>query len=116
MEIAIHSIHFEASNKLETFINKKVARLSKFYENATLADVTLKVVKPESSRNKDASVKLSAPGHDFFANETADSFEEAIDKCVSKLERQVVKAKEKKQSKKGAPAKKKVGATEPDIE
>jgi putative sigma-54 modulation protein len=100
MEIAIHSIHFEASKQLETFIQKKVSRLARFHDGVSLADVTLKVVKPETNANKDASIKLFAPGHEFFAQETADTFEAAIDKCVAKLERQVVKVKEKLYAKK----------------
>jgi len=100
MEITIQSIHFEASQKLEDFIMKKVSRLSKFNEDISLADVTLKVVKPETNDNKDASVRLSLSGTELFAQEIADTFEKAIDKCVDKLERQVVKHKEKQRSKK----------------
>jgi putative sigma-54 modulation protein len=96
MEIAIKAIHFEASKQLEAFIEKKVQRLSKFNDSILSADVTLKVVKPEANANKDASVKIFAKGKDFFAEEVADTFEEAIDRCVEKLERQVVKSKEKK--------------------
>ena len=96
MEIKIQAIHFEATQKLEAFIQKKVNRLSKFNDGILSADVVLKVVKPETNANKDASVKLTAPGNDFFAQEIANTFEEAIDKCVEKLERQVLKAKEKK--------------------
>lgn len=100
MEITINAIHFEASEKLEKFIDKKVGRLSKFDDGVFVADVTLKVIKPETNNNKDASIKLLGRGDDFFAQETADTFEEAVDKCVEKLERQVVKAKEKKIAKK----------------
>ena len=100
MVIKIQSLHFEASKSLETFIQKKVSRLSKFDDGISVAEITLKVVKPESNDNKDASVKLVSPGNEFFSQETADTFEEAIDRCVEKLERQVTKAKEKKISKK----------------
>jgi len=96
MEITIQAIHFEASEKLEKFINKKVDRLSKFNDAIIQAEVTLKVIKPEANENKDASIKIFAPGCEFFAQEVADTFEEAVDKCVDKLERQAVKAKEKK--------------------
>jgi putative sigma-54 modulation protein len=101
MEIKIYSIHFEASKQLETFIRKKVSRLAKFNDGVYYADVTLKVVKPETNANKDASVKLFAPGHEFFVQEVADTFEESIDKCVDRLERQVVKLKTKKLVRKG---------------
>jgi len=99
MEITIHSIRFEASKKLEDFIQKKVNRLSKFNDDVFLADVTLKVVKPEANENKDASIKLLLSGTELFVQEIADTFEEAIGKCVEKLERQVVKLKEKQRTK-----------------
>ena len=102
MEIAIHSIHFEASKKLEAFIQKKVNRLSKFSDDLHLADVTLKVIKPETNSNKDASIRLRIARTELFAQETADTFEAAIDKCVNKLERQIVKHKEKKITKKSS--------------
>lgn len=100
MEITIRAIHFEATERLESFIQKKVSRISKFNDNISLAEVVLKVIKPESSTNKDASIKVLAPGHEFFAQEVADTFEEAIDKCVEKLERQAIKLKEKSNPKK----------------
>ena len=100
MEITIQAIRFEASKKLEDFVQKKVSRLSKFNDDVFLADVTLKVIKPESNDNKDASVRLQLSGTELFAQEVADTFEEAIDKCVAKLERQVVKHKEKQRVKK----------------
>ena len=99
MEIKIQAIRFETSQQLDAFIQKKVGRLPKFNDNISLAEVSLKVVKPESNENKDASIKLFSPGYEFFAQEIADTFEEAIDKCVAKLERQVVKTKEKQISK-----------------
>ena len=99
MEITIQSIHFESSKKLESFIQKKVNRLSKFNDDVYLADVSLKVVKPETNENKDASIRLFLTGTEFFSQEVADTFEEAIDRCVNKLERQIVKHKEKQRAK-----------------
>jgi putative sigma-54 modulation protein len=100
MEITIQSIHFETSEKLSAFIRKKVSRLPKFNEDVFLADVTLKVIKPETNDNKDVSIRLHLSGTEVFAQEVANTFEEAIDKCVNKLERQIVKYKEKQRSKK----------------
>ena len=100
MEITIQAIHFEASEKLEAFIQKKVNRISKFSDDVHSVDVTLKVVRPETSENKDASIRLLFSRTELFAQEVADTFEEAIDKCVNILERQVVKHKEKQRIKK----------------
>ncbi len=87
-------------DKLEKFITKKVSHLAKFNDEVFIADVSLKVIKPESNANKDASIKLFSPGREFFVQEVADTFEEAVDKCVDKLERQVLKFKEKQSAKK----------------
>jgi putative sigma-54 modulation protein len=39
---------------------------------------------------------LKAAGNEFFASKVADSFEQAIDECAEAIERQILKAKEKK--------------------
>lgn len=57
MEIRIKAIHFDATAKLEEFINKKAQKLARRNESVTGFDVTLKVVKPETAMNKEASIK-----------------------------------------------------------
>ena len=49
MDIRIQAIHFDASEKLVSFINKKIERLARHNVNISDADVTLKVVKPETA-------------------------------------------------------------------
>ena len=49
MEIRIKAIHFDATAKLEEFINKKAQKLARRNESVTGFDVTLKVVKPETA-------------------------------------------------------------------
>ena len=97
MEVQINAIHFDITEKLTAFINKKVDKLVRRYETITGVDVTLKVVKPETSMNKEAGVLLKVPcSDDLFASKTADSFEEAFDLCLAALERQLEKLKGKK--------------------
>lgn len=94
MEAKIKAIHFDISEKLVNFINKKTDKLSRRFEAVTEAEVTLKVVKPETAMNKEASVKLSVPpAADLYASKTADTFEEAVDLCLEALERQLEKNK-----------------------
>ncbi|MDR1458868.1 MAG: ribosome-associated translation inhibitor RaiA [Bacteroidales bacterium] len=99
MNIAIQSVHFDASTQLKEFIEKKVSKLDRFSDQIIDAEVMLKVVKPEVSNNKEASVKLNVKNGELFANKTADTFEEAVTSSVEALEKQVLKAKEKVQSK-----------------
>lgn len=99
MDIRIQSIHFEATERLHEFIQKRITKLEKFTDTIVDVDVTLKVVKPEVSNNKEASVKINSKNGDFFAAKVADSFEEAIDLCSEALEKQIIKSKEKSISK-----------------
>ena len=45
MKIQINSVHFKADQKLEDFINRKVSKLGKMYNNVIGSDITLKVDK-----------------------------------------------------------------------
>ena len=58
MDIRIQAIHFDATAQLEAFIQKKVSKLEQYFDGIILAEVTLKVVKPESAKNKEAAVRL----------------------------------------------------------
>lgn len=99
MEVRIQSIHFDAAEQLEAFIQKKVAKLEKFYDNIEVVEVTLKVVKPETAENKEAGIKIIAPNAEFYANKIKDSFEEAVDETVEALSKQLLKHKEKVRNK-----------------
>jgi putative sigma-54 modulation protein len=99
MEIRIQAIRFDASEQLEAFIQKKVSKLSKFYDDIILADVTLKVIKPESAGNKQAEILLKIKNGDCFAEKANDTFEESIDGCVEALEKQLIRIKEKSRNK-----------------
>ena len=95
MEIKIQSVHFDATEKLQAFIEKKVGKLGKTSDDILKADVILKVEKPETAKNKQTSVRLSLRGDEMFVEKTCDTFEEGVDACVSSLARQVEKYKEK---------------------
>lgn len=97
MEIKIKAIHFDASAKLESFINRKVERLARRNEEIETVDVTLKVVKPETAMNKEAAIKLSVPQvGEMFASKVADTFEEAVDLTIDALDHQLEKTKKDK--------------------
>ena len=94
MDIRIQAIHFDATEQLKEFIYKKLDKLTRFADDIQAAEVVLKVVKPEVSNNKEASVKLMVHGADFFVDKTSNSFEESVDLCVDVLKRKLEKHKE----------------------
>ena len=97
MDVRIQAIHFDATAQLESFIQKKVSKLSRFHDGIMEAEVVLKVVKPETSMNKEVALKLLLAGNeDLFSSKVADTFEEAVDLAAEALERQLEKTKKKK--------------------
>ena len=85
MDIKIQSIHFDATEKLEAFVEKKVAKLEKSFEDIQKVEVQLKVVKPATAQNKEASLTVAVPGNTLFVEKTTDTFEESIDLCVDSM-------------------------------
>ena len=100
MEIRIQSIHFDATEQLENFIQKKIEKLNRYCDDILAAEVTLKVLKPETSQNKEARIKLLVPrAEDIFSSKIADTFEEAVDLALDAPLRQLQQNKEKTRSK-----------------
>lgn len=95
MKLRIQSVNFDATEKLEEYITKKVSKLEKFFDEIMNVDIYLKVVKPESASNKEVEIKLTMPNVDFFASKTCDTFEEAVDLSLEAIEKQIRKYKEK---------------------
>lgn len=95
MDIEVKAIKFDATDKLHEFIQKKVSKLDKFCDNIRKVEVSLKVVKPATAQNKQASIVIALPGEEIFVEKVSDTFEEAITQSMPVLERQLVKYKEK---------------------
>lgn len=93
MNITIKSIHFDATQKLEEYINKKVEKLAKTVGDDTDVDIQLKIVKPQTAMNKEASISLPYQGKRIFAEKTADTFEDAILQVLDSLKVQIEKIK-----------------------
>lgn len=92
MEIRVQSVKFNADQKLLDFIDKKIGKLEKFYENLR-AEVTLTLL-PEYD-NKNVKVHLFVAGKDILVERNAQTFEDAVVDCADILKEQIVKAKEK---------------------
>lgn len=99
MELKIQAIHFNATDKLHDFIEKKLAKLEKNNESISNVEVTLKVVKPETANNKETAIHVYLPGADLHAEKICDTFEEGVDLCIDSLKRQLEKQKDKARGK-----------------
>ena len=99
MKIRVQSIHFTADAKLLDFIQRKVDKLDQFFDQIISGEVYLKLENTEDEENKISEIKLLIPGNDLFAKEQCKTFEEATDKAIESLRRQVDKHKDKLRAK-----------------
>lgn len=99
MEIRIQAIHFDASEQLEAFVQKKVSKLEQYFDGVISVEVVLTLIKPEAVLNKQAGIKLIIKNGELFAEKINDTFEGAVDEVVEALEKQLVKFKEKARAK-----------------
>jgi putative sigma-54 modulation protein len=95
MKLQMHSVHFDADQKLIDFIQKKVDKLETFYDRIIEGEVYLRITNDDSNENKVVEIKLYLPGTSLFAKEQAKSFEAATDMTVEALRRQIKKTKQK---------------------
>ena len=95
MDIKMHSIRFDADEKLLSFIDTKVKKLPTVYDDIMSAEIFLRLDKESTRENKLVEIKLDVKGHQVFAKKQCKTFEEATDLSIDALRRQLVKRKEK---------------------
>ncbi len=95
MNVKIQSVKFDADKKLVDFVNGKMAKLERFVESATSAEVILKLDKDTERGNKVATIKIGVPGADLVADSRSKSFEESVDEAIDALKKQIEKHKER---------------------
>lgn len=97
MELTIKAIHFDITEKLTAFVNKKIDKFCRRYEDVQTVEANLRLIKPETAMNKEAGILVIVPdAPEFYASKTADTFEEAVDLALRALEPQLEKFKTKK--------------------
>ena len=93
MNVQIQSVKFDADQRLVEFVQAKMAKLERFAERATGAEVILKLDKDSEKGNKIATLTLRMPGEELLAERQAKTFEEAVDEAIDALKRQLDKFK-----------------------
>ena len=91
MQITISGHHVEVSTPLRNYVLTKFDRLQRHFDHITNTDVTLIVEK--LVQKAEATVHVS--GADIFANAESEDMYAAIDLLADKLDRQLIKHKEK---------------------
>jgi putative sigma-54 modulation protein len=92
MRIDIQSKNFELSDRLSSFVEKKVNKLETFYDQIIDALVYL---NEETSTSKEVVIQLNVKDNTLLCREKGESFEQAADNAVESMKRQIKKYKEK---------------------
>ena len=91
MNLHLTGHHLEVTPALREYVQSKLARLSNHFDHVIDLKVTLSVEKLVQK----AEATLHVPGNDLHAECGAESMYSAIDSLADKLDRQVLKHKEK---------------------
>ena len=91
MQITVSGHHVEVTPALRDYVNNKLAKLQRHFDNITNTDVTLSVEK--LVQKAEATVHVAGP--DLFATCESEDMYAAIDSLTDKLDRQLIKHKEK---------------------
>ena len=95
MNVKINAVHFKADRKLELFITEKLQKMQALFEGIIGSEVILKLENTETPENKIVEIRLIIKGYDLFAKKQSTSFEEAVDKTLEALRKQIVRHKDK---------------------
>lgn len=91
MQINITGHHIDVTDALRTYITEKLSKLERHFDHVTNVHVILTVEK----QSQKAEATVHASGTDLFAQHDTEDMYASIDGLVDKLDRQIVKHKEK---------------------
>ena len=94
MQVSVTGHHVEVTDSLRTHVEEKISKLKRHFDNVTDVHVILTVEKLE--QKAEATVQVS--GAKLFAEDAQEDMYVAIDNMVDKLDRQIIKHKEKLKS------------------
>jgi putative sigma-54 modulation protein len=98
MNLTITGHHLEVTPSIKSYVTEKLGKVSNHFDDIVDAKVTLSVEKHKEKDGQHAECTLHLKGADLFAESTNADLYAAIDEMVGKLDRQVLRHKEKIQS------------------
>ncbi|MBR9727621.1 ribosome hibernation promoting factor [Shewanella intestini] len=91
MQINLTGHHIDITDSLRDFVNSKFSKLERHFDQINNVQVILNVDKQQHI----AEAKISLNGSEVFATSQNNDMYTAIDSLMNKLDRQVIKHKEK---------------------
>lgn len=97
MKVKIESDGFKIWTPLQEHAEEKIKKITEL--NPLSVQLLLKESDGEQN-NKKAEINVRIKGNEFYAENISDTFENSINKVVSKARKQMLKVKDKKTEKK----------------
>ncbi|MGA1561498.1 MAG: ribosome hibernation promoting factor [Gammaproteobacteria bacterium] len=91
MQLNLTGHHVEITDPLRSYVNEKMDKLERHFDHVTNVHVVLSVEKLRQKAEADVHVS----GAELFAEATSEDMYAAIDSLIDKLDRQIIKHKEK---------------------
>ncbi len=91
MQVSITGHHVDVTEALKAYVEEKIGKIKRHFDNVVDVHVILTVEKLQ--QKAEAAVQIS--GAKLYAEDTQEDMYAAIDFMVDKLDRQIVKHKEK---------------------
>lgn len=100
MKIDLSGHHIDITDSLRTYVNEKVGRVENHFDRVTDVHVVLSVEKQAQK----AEATIHVKGNKIFAHAENTDMYTAIDSLADKLDRQIIKHKEKTTNHRSKPA------------
>jgi len=91
MQVSITTRHFEANEQVKNYLTEKLEKLEKYFSKI----VSIKATLVKEGYRYIAEVNLSAKDMQLVAKEESEDMHSAIDFALHKLEKQLLKFKDK---------------------
>jgi putative sigma-54 modulation protein len=99
MNLTISGHHLDVTPALRTYVTSKLDRVTRHFDQVVDVSVLLSVEKQkEKERRQKAECSLHVKGRDIFCETAHEDLYAAIDALMDKLDRQVVRHKDRVQS------------------
>ena len=106
MNLTISGHHLEVTPALRSYVTSKLDRITRHFDQLVDVKVLLSVEnQKEKEKRQRAECRIGVKGNDLFAESSHEDLYAAVDELVDKLDRQIVKHKDKLQSHDRAAAK-----------
>ena len=98
MNLTISGHHLDVTPALDNYVRNKLSRINRHFDQVVDVKVILTVEKQkEKERRQRAECNIHVKGNDMFAESSHADLYAAVDELVDKLDRQVVRHKDRLQ-------------------